>query len=259
MITRILIASIILSVSFHAYSQENCSLRKDYNKIFKIDRKKYGEQVTFRGMVQEPDSGNCFSNLVADNKRHLSYLLTNFGRNMNYEELASFKDSIRLQKAFIQSLETDSAFNKSMSKLERKALNDTEYKPDTTSIESLMNIASKFFMIFDINDKEYYKGQVCSGINGIKETEENRKPHLEAFCFSSILNNYRGKNFDMYSEFVKAIKQLYKINLGIEKKEKLLRAQGAMFMYMSTNKKLKQMLLHEYEKKKDYLPFVLKK
>lgn len=257
-IKRILIISIIFTVSIHVFSQSNCNIQHEYNHIFKIDRKMYGKRETFQRIVQKPDSGSCFSKLIANNIRHFSYLLANFGQTMSYEEMASFKDSVRLQKAFIQSLKDDTTFNKIMLKLEHKVLNNREFTPDTTSIENLMNIASKYFMIFDINDKGHYKGQVCSGTNGIKETEENRKPHIEAFCFSSILNNYRGEKFDMYNEFVKAIKQLYKINLGLEEKDKLLRAQGAMFMYMSTNTKLKEMLLNEYEKKKDYLPFVLK-
>ena len=61
----------------------------------------------------------------------------------------------------------------------------------------------------------------------------------------------------MYNEFVKGIKELYKINLGIENDDRLLRAQGAMYMFMRNNEILKELLLFEYENKKEYLPFVL--
>jgi hypothetical protein len=61
----------------------------------------------------------------------------------------------------------------------------------------------------------------------------------------------------MYDEFVNAIKELYKINLGVDKEERLLRARGAVFMYMFHNQKLRDMLLYEYENKKEHLPFVL--
>ena len=48
------------------------------------------------------------------------------------------------------------------------------------------------------------------------------------------------------------------MNLGVDKEERLLRARGAVFMQMFYNQKLRDMLLYEYEHKKDYLPFVLR-
>ncbi|MBK6525094.1 MAG: hypothetical protein IPG07_05770 [Crocinitomicaceae bacterium] len=62
----------------------------------------------------------------------------------------------------------------------------------------------------------------------------------------------------MYDEFVKAIKELYKVNLGIDREEKLLRAQGAMYLLMRNSENLNKMLASEYESNKDYLPFILK-
>ena len=71
------------------------------------------------------------------------------------------------------------------------------------------------------------------------------------------MNNYQGEQFNMYNELVKGIKELYKINLGTENDDRLLRAQGAMYMFMRNNDNLKELLLVEYEKKKKYLPFVI--
>ena len=61
----------------------------------------------------------------------------------------------------------------------------------------------------------------------------------------------------MNVEFVNAIKELYTVNLGIDKTEKLLRSQGAMFLLMRNNENLKKMLKSEFEKQKDFLPFIL--
>ena len=55
----------------------------------------------------------------------------------------------------------------------------------------------------------------------------------------------------MYNEFVKGIKELYKINLGVDDDERLLRAQGAMYIIMRNNDALKELLLFEYEQKKE--------
>ncbi len=61
----------------------------------------------------------------------------------------------------------------------------------------------------------------------------------------------------MYNEFVAAIKELYRQDLGVDRDERLLRAQGAMFSLMRNNAQLRVMLISEYEKRKDYLPFVI--
>jgi hypothetical protein len=71
------------------------------------------------------------------------------------------------------------------------------------------------------------------------------------------MKNYQGTEFNMYDEFVKAIKELYKVNLGDDRDEILLRAQGGMFLLMRNNKNLRKMLISEYEMKKEFLPFVL--
>lgn len=129
---------------------------------------------------------------------------------------------------------------------------------DTITVDNLLNIAVKYFSINKINDDGYYVGKVCDGQNLLNKTETERNPSVEEFCVSSIVKHYQSEEFSMYDEFVKAIKELYKVNLGIDKNERLLRAQGAMFLLMRNNENLKNMLLKEYERNKDNLPFVLK-
>lgn len=183
---------------------------------------------------------------------------THFSDNSNDEKLMAITDTGELQNEFIKSLENDSKFNSVMNKLTNKVTDKSNYIPDTVSVDELLNIAAKYFAIIKINKDGNYVGKVCTGINGLKQTEKERKPQIEAFCFSTILNNFQGEQFNMYNEFVKGIKELYKINLGIENNDKLLRAQGAMYMFMRNNETLKELLLFEYENKKEYLPFVLK-
>lgn len=52
--------------------------------------------------------------------------------------------------------------------------------------------------------------------------------------------------------------KLYKFNLGVNNEERLLRVQGAMFIIMSMNEKLRKLLIKEYEQNKESLPFILK-
>ncbi len=129
---------------------------------------------------------------------------------------------------------------------------------DTISLDKLLNIAVKYFFIRDINPNGYYVIKLCGGINGIKQTEKVRNHKLETFCFSVISSHFEDGQYNLYDEFVKGVKEVYTLNLGIEKEERLLLAQGALYMYMRNNETLKKLLLAEYEKQKNELSFVLR-
>jgi hypothetical protein len=165
-------------------------------------------------------------------------------------------DSVAIRNRFFNDLKKDSLFNSVMTDLVNKTI-DKKIPKDTISMDKLLNVAVKYFSIMRLTDEGHYVGKVCVGLNDIKKTESERKPFIEAFSFSSILKHYQSEEYSMYDEFVKTIKELYKVNLGIDKDEKLLRAQGAMFLLMRNNENLKKMLKSEYEKQKDYLPFLI--
>lgn len=255
---RLLLILTIGLITVNSFSQTDCKIEEEYQNIFKIEKKKYKEREYLRKTINVLDSNSCFSDLVNNNGQYIDYLRTNFSDNSNYKELMEITDTIELQKEFINALKSDSTFNGVMNELTEKITNKSQFIPDTISMNGLLNIAVKYFSIIKINSDGYYVGKVCTGINGLKQTEKERKPQVEAFCFTTILNNYQGEQFNMYGEFVKGIKELYRINLGIEYDDRLLRAQGAMYMFMRNNEKLKELLLLEYENKKEYLPFVLK-
>ncbi|MEX2594527.1 MAG: hypothetical protein WD426_17285 [Anditalea sp.] len=111
------------------------------------------------------------------------------------------------------------------------------------------------------NDKEYLIKRVVEATNNacFSELVNNNLAYIDHLLtnFSSILKNYKGKEFSMNKEFGNSLKELYKVNLGIDPEEKLLRAQGAMYFLMRNNNNLKLMIKSEYERNKNYLPFVL--
>jgi hypothetical protein len=82
---------------------------------------------------------------------------------------------------------------------------------------------------------------------------------LEAFCIASILKNIKNKDLNIWADFTRSLQKLKKINFGVQEQERLLRAQGAMFMMMYNNTTLHQIIQKEYEKQQEYLPFILKK
>ncbi len=250
----ILTALITAIITTHGYGQ--CDIRNHYDDFISIQKSTYAEKDYLVKRVIETDKKSCFSELVNNNTTFIDYLLTNFSSSSNYQNLIQLTDSTALRNSYFVDLKKDSLFNAVMSELVGKTI-DKKVPKDTVSMDDLLNIAVKYFSIIRLTDEGHYVGKVCVGINDIENTESERKPFIEAFSFSSILHHYQSEEFNMYGEFVKAIKELYKVNLGLDKNEKLLRAQGAMFLLMRNNEILRKMLKSEYKKQKPYLPFIL--
>jgi hypothetical protein len=252
----ILTAGFLIFPGWQGYGQTQCDISDHYEDFITILRVTHNEKDYLVKQVSESNKKSCVSDLINNNTMFVDYLLTNFSSNSNTTDLLKITDSISLHKKYISDLKKDSLFNAVMTELVSKTVENSTTK-DTVTFDNLLNIAVKYFSVMKLNYEGNYVGKVCAGLNDIKKTEKERKPFIEAFCFSSILKHYRSGEFSMYDEFVKSIRELYKVNLGNDKDEKLLRAQGAMYLLMRNNENLKKMLLSEYQTNKTYLPFVL--
>lgn len=248
---------ILLFTSLNCYSQINCDIKEYYSNFIHIEKNTSEGNSFLIKRIKKIEDNSCISDAINNNTAFFDYILTNFSSNQEYQYLLELNDSLELHKKYIEYLNTDSLFNTTLQNFMDKSINKTVAK-DSFSLDEILNIAVKYFSIIRLTKEGYYIGKVCVGINDIRNTEVNRNPFIEAFAFSSILKHYQNSEYNLYEEFVKNIKELYKVNLGINKSEKLLRAQGAMFLLMRNNEKLKNMLKSEYELNKEYLPFVLK-
>jgi hypothetical protein len=238
------------------FGQTQCDVRNNYEDFITIKKATYDGRKYLIKQVSESKSESCFSELVNNNIRFIDYLLVNFSSNLNYQSLLKLTDSISLKNAYLNDLKNDSLFDSTMTELLSKSI-EKKVPKDSISMDQLLNVAVKYFSIIRLTEEGHYVGKVCVGLNDIRKTESKRKPFMEAFSFASILKHYQSDELSMYDEFVKSLKELYKVNLGIDKEERLLRAQGAMFLLMRNNENLKKMLKMEYEKQKKYLPFIL--
>jgi len=133
---------------------------------------------------------------------------------------------------------------------------------DTITINELLNITVKYFDITSYDDVRGFNGKICMGQNLISNTEIVRNKELEDFCFFAVLDDLQKlnnhKKFMIMDEFKKGLVILKTVNFGIDEREKLLRAQGAMFMYMRNNDVLAKLLRYSYKKKRKSLNFILK-
>ena len=248
---------VILSfISLLASGQKQCDIQKHYEDFITVGKETHNNRSYISKSVIEAPKKSCYSSVVNNCLDELNYILTNFTSNQNYQHILDFTDSLDMRKAFFEKLITDSTFNSIMLDFANKSINKSIPK-DTITMSKLLNIAVKYFSIIKITDEGYYVGKICIGMNDIKKTEAVRQPFVEAFCFSSILKNCKKDEYGIYDEFMKNLKELYKVNLGIDKDEKLLRSQGALYFIMRNNEILNQLLRKEYDRQKDNLPFVL--
>lgn len=174
---------------------------------------------------------------------------------MDYDALAQIKDTVAVQQKVIQHLEQDKRFGSLLQTYEAKVLDHTQAK-DTVSMDEILNVAVKFFNLTGVTPGGY-SSRICVGINALKYTEKKRSPYLEAFAFDAIINNLNNEIYPFYDDFIQSVHNVYKLNLGIDEQEQVLRAQGAIFVQMFQSIELQKLLLAEYERKKNILPFYL--
>jgi len=254
---RKFILGVSMAFSVQVFSQTNCDIQNHYGDFIKITKKTYNGKEYFNYPVVRVDSRYCFADYVNNNIKYIEYFIESFFPNKKKDDLLKIDDSLTLQSAFNAVMQEDSLFNAVMLELTAKVIDKTIPK-DTITMNTLLNIAVKYFYVWKITEDTAYSYKLCSWFNGIRETEPVRKPFIEAFAFFSIFTDYFNPKYNIHNELENAIRELYKMNLGVDKEERLLRARGAVFMYMLHNQKLRDLLLYEYENKKEYLPFVLR-
>lgn len=242
-----------LSVAY-AQDSEPCNLAQ-FEEYITVQKITHNERSFLIKRAAQVDEDHCGAGFINANGRSIEYLMTNFSDHKPESTIAEESDSVAVARAYYKHLGDDPGFSDVLIQLQSKL--DHPERRDTVSMNELMNIAVKFFSIKSITEQGYYAGKVCVGINGITSTEAQRSPFLEAFCFDVISSNYRNPEYNIYGEFVKAIKELYTLNLGVDTDDRLLRAQGAMFMLMKNSEVLQDLLKLEYEKRSADLPFVL--
>jgi hypothetical protein len=252
-----ILTTILSILSFgNVFGQRDCEIHAHYQDFIEVTKiESTNNSFLYKQVVQNKHK-TCFSGLMNKDPFFFNYLLENFSSNDANMQLLQLKDSLALRIAYLNQLKNDSLYNSVMQTWVSKTIEKRKPKDKVTEAE-LLNIAIKFFTITKIDKNGNITGKVCGGLNCIKQTEKVRQPFLEAFTFSSILKNYEGKTYSMLNEFKKGLMQIQSLNLGLDKNEKLLRSQGVMFSYMYNNEKLKSMLIAEFKRRQNELPFIL--
>lgn len=238
------------------HSQITCNIIDNYADFIHVKRYDDGKRKFISKNVIKSQKDACYSTLINDNTMFIYYILSGFSSEENNATLLEITDEKEFQDTYFLDLSKDDKFNSIMNELVSKTLTNTQPK-DSVTMDALLNVAVKYFSIVRIMDDGKYIGKVAVGLNDIKKTLNQRKPFLEAFAWAAILANKENNNFQLDNEFKTAINEIEKIELGISQDDRLLRAQGAMYMMMYNNPQLRNVLRTEYENHQAYLPFVL--
>ncbi len=194
---------------------------------------------------------------ILDYKSYINYIFYNFK-----DESSKFKGVIDInQKETVfelhrERLKNDTLFVNTLQRISDNSIKKIQDKP-SYDLDVVMDIATKFVKITGINEQGNYTLKVCVGVNDLEKTQSKRYADIEAFCFVSVFNAYLNKENPLKDEIIKEFHKIVPLSMGIEKEERILRAQGALMVLMYQNESFKQALLKEYEDKKDILPFTI--
>lgn len=194
---------------------------------------------------------------ILDYKSYINYIFYNFK-----DESSKFKGVIDInQKEIVfelhrERLKNDTLFVNTLQRISDNSIKKIQDKP-SYDLDVVMDIATKFVKITGINEQGNYTLKVCVGVNDLEQTQVKRYADIEAFCFVSVFNAYLNKENPLKDEIIREFHKIVPLSMGIEKEERILRAQGALMVLMYQNESFKQALLKEYEDKKDILPFTI--
>jgi len=240
----------LLVASYSNYAQRSINDRIE-NQL-KLKTHSYDDGERLIAITQDIDQKEN----ILDYKSYIGFIFTNFKSKSNKEreliEDESKKESIF--KAYRERLKSDTLFVNTLQRISDNSAKNIQDRP-SYDFDVVMDIATKFVKIIDINADGNYVLKVCVGVNDLEKTQSKRYADIEAFCFVSVFNAYLNKENPLKDEIIKEFHKIVPLSMGIEKEGRILRAQGALMVLMYQNESFKQALLKEYEDKKDILPF----
>lgn len=242
----------LLVASYSNYAQMSINDRIENQLELKTHTYEEGERLIQTFKNSEPQKN------VLDNKSYIDYIFTNF-RSKEIKKGGVIDKGLEKEnifKDYKEQLKNDTLFVNTLQRILDNSVKDIEDRP-SYDLDVVMDIATKFVKITGINEQGNYTLKVCVGVNDLEKTQSKRYADIEAFCFVSVFNAYLNKENPLKDEIIKEFHKIVPLSMGIEKEERILRAQGALMVLMYQNESFKQALLKEYEDKKDILPFTI--
>nr|WP_321454284.1 hypothetical protein [uncultured Carboxylicivirga sp.] len=243
---KIAIAVITLLSSCNSNNQNKDIELSEFYRVYFEQRgdkmRLYTEADSLNANLQLKDFGNS---MWAYN----DYLFRNNSKTIKlYSHFKSLlPDTSAIKQEFKTSLKKDIEFKE----LFKQSLINKNI-PSIT-IDSLSVIASRFYLVHRIRNQVYI--HLCANINEVQSLEQNKfSPYYNAFCFMTIRMN------DEASDLASTLLTPYSAELDNQENisdERFLEIKNEVFETASKNKQLQDVLIKEYNKKKEFLNFEL--
>ena len=265
MICLILLLLFAAPVLGAGYSVED--LKKEYLEIFQVEVLEHdGRKMVGHKIGQLPED-HLLSSFVKENYWLLHYLQLNAARIDGKAEAALTGEPDTLSHFYHSSLMNDEEFNAHVlplvsNYLASRGMKLSGYVPhdkNVLTLDDLIRVAVRFFYPNGVAKDGRIHWQICVGINGLKDFETERNLTVEAFCYDTIFTTLNSPQRPILDQFKEMIEEVKGLQLSTDDETKIARAQGAVWILLSKNETLKEMLLSAYSRKKDILSFVIEK
>jgi hypothetical protein len=258
-----LLFSFLLAGAMAVYSTKD--IVKDYGKIFAVKVVTKGDQKVVQQTMYKLSDSHYLAGMVNENPRMLLYLVENY-TSLDQEKMNEMSDDTEeLEKYYLSTLQNDPVFNEQFMQMaanylqaKNSSISDVTVRKDTLPMDSLLNVASRFFLAEEVRPDGNINWKIVSGIENMPQYQDIHRPIMEAFSYATILTHYNTSGIK--NDFMTGAGQVQGeqgVVVGQIDDEKLLAVRKGVFDYMAQSEALKQVLRDEYEKRKDVLDFTL--
>jgi hypothetical protein len=227
------------------------------------DRNLYNVEI-IKEIKSEKELSDLCNQFIADNYLYLDYfiidLFTAFLKNQNKsrEDPDAFKQEF--YKYVIENKEFLFPFVEIFGLfLESKNHGltgfDGQPKKKVFTLTQLKAIAIRNIFPYKMTKSGNPAVKICVAGEGYKDFPDRNK-QLEAFSFESVMNGI--EKTELYNRIQALSNDIGKLNFSTDNEAAIKRAQGAIWWSFFQDKEFEKILLDSYNKKKGYLPFVIK-
>jgi hypothetical protein len=243
------------SLFLQAGDYNETRLIDDLGRLFKLETTEYqGNKMVF---IAPNETGNPeYTDLLKKFEQYLS-MISQLAET--YKTCAALKDLApdAAEKMFADQLRSNPLLRKELIPLMGRYLLGKGHVVQLTmtpkpsyDMKTLLPIAASFFYPQEMSGKLHI--HICVGINGLNELKPKAPVALAAFCFQAIFRGLMARQPEI-TGFIDQIKVKRKEKENMDIKD----FQKEIWGWLENEPQLKKLLIEEYGRAKDILPFVL--
>lgn len=235
-------------------------LKAQYGSFILAHKKQaFTDRIYIEKTVVVPQQDTVLAGFVQQYQTMIELWHTNY-TTIAAEDLKSYRDSSKFQRAFTELLQQDELFNRYclpymahyyISK--GYTISDYDATKPAYTFDEVMDATAKYFEIIGVDSRSQFKTRMGISEEGFVRTVPQRTPLLEVFCLHLIKTD----SYTAYKAMNEGLKTIHRLRLGLVEREQLLRAEGVLYALVSQNQGLRAAMKAAIEQAGDTLPFTV--